>query len=271
MALITALFTAFASQPDVRATHNNRGYLRKNQARLLANHKTHYILTSCSRIIKRRTNVPLAVVVGYSGIKGDQGDPGLTGLDGMHGPKGDMGDMGPIGPAGMKGDTGYPGPPGLYGEKGEQGMKGYAGPPGIQGDAGMPGLTGMTGQKGDTGMPGYDGPKGEPGPKGDKGEPGEGSSGQGSAGNAPIVYVSPRTRLVFEGTPVTFNCYATGQPAPTIMWERVGKGQVPQGSSGALTIAKAQSWHSGQYRCRAFNMHGMKEATVELQVEGNYM
>ena len=51
----------------------------------------------------------------------------------------------------------------------------------------------------------------------------------------------------------------------------MGKEQVPQGSSGALTIAKAQSWHSGQYRCMAFNSHGlvMTEATVEFKVEGN--
>ncbi|KAL9962638.1 hypothetical protein ACROYT_G031758 [Oculina patagonica] len=226
---------------------------------------------------------------GYSGEKGHPGNPGLMGMKGMPGQKGDMGDVGLMGTPGMKGETGLPGidgERGIKGDAGMPGMKGYpglSGMPGPKGDTGYPGppgLNGMPGPKGDQGIPGYTGPKGmqgldgfpgtkgDPGPKGDKGESGEGSSGQGSTGKAPTIYVSPSTLTVFEGSPVTFNCYATGHPAPTVRWERVGKGQVPQGQSGALTITKAQSWHSGQYSCRAFNLHGMKEATVELKVEG---
>ena len=56
----------------------------------------------------------------------------------------------------------------------------------------------------------------------------------------PQCKFSYRFRQDLKDSPVSFNCYATGQPAPTIRWERVGKEQVPQGSSGALTIASWQ-------------------------------
>ncbi len=230
---------------------------------------------------------------GEEGMKGNAGMPGMKGYPGPMGDPGIKGDAGMPGLPGEKGDTGYLGPKGL------DGMRGFTGPPGIPGEKGE---TGYPGPKGLDGMPGFTGPIGMLGPKGirgRKGEPGpvgvKGEAGEGSSGKAPTIYISPSTLTFLEDSvvefkreivdklpipgpkgsllpdeaAVSFNCYATGQPAPTIRWERVDKGGVPKGSSGALMITKAQAWHSGQYKCSAFNSHGVNESTVELKVEGN--
>lgn len=144
------------------------------------------------------------------------------------------------------------------------GTVGDTGTPGTPGLPGSPGMQGFKGEKGDPGVPGIDGLKGE------KGDPGpEGPSVTGSTGKAPNVYVSQSTLTVVENSPVKISCYATGQPLPTLVWEKVGGVGSYISSSGVLTIAKAQSRDSGKYLCRAFNGHGVKEASVDLKVEGN--
>lgn len=125
---------------------------------------------------------------------------------------------------------------------------------------------GEKGEKGEPGNPGVDGVKGE---KGDLGQ--KGLESKGCTGRALSVYVSPRgTLTVVENSPVTFRCFALGQPAPIVIWEKEGTGVSFDSSSGALTIAKARVKDSGKYICRAFNTHEMKEATVELLVKGDF-
>lgn len=196
-------------------------------------------------------NVLVVGFVGYSGVKGDAGYPGPKGLDGLDGIPG------------HKGSTGFPG---VKGERGNDGLRGLPGPNGDDGGIGPAGVIGKTGIPGIDGLPGE---KGEPGAKGEKGDTiVRGSSGIGSPGKAPTIYVSPSTLTVREGSPVKFNCYAFGQPEPIVRWEKLGRRRVSQGPSRSLTITKASSWHSGKYKCRASNLHGSKEAIVELKVKG---
>lgn len=148
-------------------------------------------------------------------------------------------------------------------------MAGSIGTPGSTGPPGGPGIQGFKGEKGDPGLPGTPGIDGAKGESGNTG-PG-GPLSKGSSGEVPFVYVFPSTLNVVENTPVQFSCYAIGQPQPIVRWEKVGSELSHGSSKGVLTISKAQSIDTGKYLCRAFNSHGLNQATVELKVQGNFV
>lgn len=148
-------------------------------------------------------------------------------------------------------------------------LAGSIGTPGSTGPPGGPGIQGFKGEKGDPGLPGTPGIDGAKGESGNTG-PG-GPSSKGSSGEVPSVYVFPSTLNVVENTPVQFSCYAIGQPQPIVRWEKVGSELSHGSSKGVLTISKAQSKDTGKYLCRAFNSHGLNQATVELKVQGNFI
>ena len=102
---------------------------------------------------------------------------------------------------------------------------------------------------------------------------------------------------VNKTNPVTFECSASGVPAPTISWFRVNQTmstllangtqslisppqvdntyELPGGRGTAflvtstLTIPAAQDEDSGQYACQAVNDFGNETRQLELIVQGN--
>ena len=82
---------------------------------------------------------------------------------------------------------------------GRHGKQGIIGPVGIRGE---PGTNGIKGEKGDMGAAGRPGTKGEP----------------GESISIPTVVVSPETLTVNETQSASFQCTASGNPEPTVMW-----------------------------------------------------
>ena len=86
------------------------------------------------------------------------------------------------------------------------GSPGKSGKQGIMGPSGFKGGTGIKGQKGERGATGIPGTKGEP----------------GQSISSPAVVVSPVTLTVNEGGSASFQCSASGNPEPAIVWRKVG-------------------------------------------------
>ena len=73
---------------------------------------------------------------------------------------------------------------------------------------------------------GPEGLKGEPGTKGEKGEIGPagmpGRKGEpGQSISSPAVVVSPVTLTVNEGGSASFQCSASGNPEPALVWSKL--------------------------------------------------
>ena len=88
------------------------------------------------------------------------------------------------------------------------GSPGKSGKQGIMGPVGMKGETGTKGQKGDIGPAGMPGTKGEP----------------GESISVPVVSVSPATKTVNETGSTSFQCSASGNPKPTVVWSKLENG-----------------------------------------------
>lgn len=89
----------------------------------------------------------------------------------------------------------------------------------------------------------------------------------------PSVDVSTPSLLeVKKGDDVTLNCRASGKPAPTVRWSRVGR-KMPDGQdfieSEVVTFSRVNRKHEGTYRCTASNGHG-NEATKNVEVVVEY-
>ena len=121
------------------------------------------------------------------------------------GPPGPPGAPGPRGNKGARGRRGQKGKTGDKGDKGVMGSPGKSGKQGIMGPAGLKGETGTKGEKGDTGPAGMPGTKGEP----------------GESISSPAVVVSPVTRTVNKGGSASFQCSASGNPEPAVMWSKL--------------------------------------------------
>ena len=67
-----------------------------------------------------------------------------------------------------------------------------------------------------------------------------------------------------------FRCNASGLPAPTIVWERLGS-NLPNDAldrDGILMIPSVDAEDAGTYSCKAVNSEGQDSFSVKLEVIG---
>ena len=67
-----------------------------------------------------------------------------------------------------------------------------------------------------------------------------------------------------------FRCNASGLPAPTIIWERLGS-NLPKDAldrDGILMIPSVGAEDAGTYSCKAVNSEGQDSFSVKLEVIG---
>ena len=162
------------------------------------------------------------------------------------------------------GPPGPPGPPGSRGQKGARGRRGQKGRTGNKGDKGIMGPVGLKGETGTKGEKGDIGPAGMPGTKG---EPGESIT-------SPAVVVSPVTLTVNEGGSASFQCSASGNPEPSIVWRRLNnQSEIIQSavSGGKLHLKNVTESDLGVYQCSATNILGNGLAVAQLQVNGTHI
>ena len=171
------------------------------------------------------------------------------------------------------GSPGPPGPPGPRGHKGDRGRRGQKGKSGIKGDKGImgsPGKSGKQGIMGATGLKGESGTKGEKGDIGPTGMPGT-KGDPGESISSPAVVVSPVTLTVNEGGSALFQCSASGNPEPAVVWSKLdNQGEITQSavSGGKLELKNVTGNDSGKYRCSATNILGNTREVVRLAVNG---
>lgn len=149
--------------------------------------------------------------------------------------------------------------------RGRRGRPGKTGPPGKHGPKGSPGQRGLRGEKGIQGEPGPQGPKGDQGPPGPKGDPGKSIS-------APVIVSSLVSRVVNETSTASFQCIATGNPTPEVIWLKNNgsnlAGKRIRKSRGSLMIQDVTSQDSGMYTCKARNILGAMTSSATLTVQG---
>ena len=153
---------------------------------------------------------------------------------------------------------------GRRGQKGRTGNKGDRGIMGSPGKSGKQGIMGPSGFKGDTGTKGQKGDRGATGMPGTKGQPGQSIS-------SPAVVVSPATLTVNEGGSASFQCSASGNPEPAILWSKVdNQSEISQSavSGGKLQLKHVTGNDSGLYQCSATNILGKSREVVRLTVNG---
>ena len=170
-----------------------------------------------------------------------------SGPPGPPGPPGPRGDKGARGRRGQKGRTGDKGERGIMGSPGKSGEKGIMGPPGLKGEIGA------KGEKGDIGPTGM---------RGTKGEPGESIS-------SPTVVVSPVTLTVNEGGSASFQCSASGNPEPAVVWSKLDNQSEVSGEKLELTNVTGND--SGVYQCSATNILGTSKEVVVFTVNGKIL
>ena len=168
------------------------------------------------------------------------------------------------------GPPGLPGPPGPRGQKGARGRRGHKG---ITGNKGDQGIMGSPGKGGKQGIMGPVGPQGEVGPKGDMGSAGmPGAKGEpGESISAPTVAVSPTKLTVNEGGSASFQCSASGNPEPAVVWSKLNsQSEISQSavSAGRLRLRNVKGSDSGVYQCSAENILGKALAISQLEVNG---
>lgn len=152
--------------------------------------------------------------------------------------------------------------------RGRRGRPGQTGPPGKHGPRGSPGQRGLRGEKGTQGERGPQGRKGDQGPPGPKGDPGKSIS-------APVIVSSPISRVVNETSTASFQCIATGNPTPEVIWLKNNgshlAGKRIKKSPGGLMIQDVTSQDSGMYTCKASNILGVMTSSATLTVQGLFL
>lgn len=85
---------------------------------------------------------------------------------------------------------------------------------------------------------------------------------------APQVVLSKTAVDVSEGQPIEVSCTASGDPEPSLSWERLDGALSPTiyRQGGILRIASAQQSHSGQYRCVGVNSVGEHDQILQIIV-----
>jgi len=160
--------------------------------------------------------------------------------------------------------------------KGTRGRRGQKGRTGNKGDRGIMGSPGKSGKQG---IMGPDGLKGEPGTKGEKGEIGPagmpGRKGEpGQSISSPAVVVSPVTLTLNEGASGWFQCSASGNPEPALVWSKLGnQSEIAQSavSKGKLQLKHVTGSDTGLYQCSARNILGDSQKVVRLTVNGKLL
>ena len=87
----------------------------------------------------------------------------------------------------------------------------------------------------------------------------------------PLTFIEPPDSevVVWEGSPVTLTCTATGNPTPdTVQWFR---GNVLVNASGSYTIDMAMRGDSGIYQCEAQAGQSRSVAQTYLNVHCKYL
>ena len=171
------------------------------------------------------------------------------------------------------GPPGPPGPPGTKGVRGRRGQKGRTGNKGDRGIMGSPGKSGKQGIEGPAGLMGEPGTKGEKGDIGPAGMPGR-KGEPGESISSPAVVVSPVTLTVNEGGTASFQCSASGNPEPALMWSNLNnQSKISQSavSGGKLQLKHVTGSDTGLYQCSATNILGDSRKVVRLTVNGTFL
>ena len=172
--------------------------------------------------------------------------------------------------------SGPPGPPGRPGTKGARGRRGQKGRTGNKGDRGImgsPGKSGKQGIKGPAGLMGEPGAKGEKGDIGPAGMPGR-KGEPGESISSPAVVVSPVTLTVNEGGAASFQCSASGNPEPAVVWNKQNSQlKISQSavSGEMLQLKHVTGSDTGLYQCSATNILGDSRKVVRLIVNGKFL
>ena len=182
-------------------------------------------------------------------------------------------------PTGLTCSTGAPGPPGPPGPRGHNGARGRRGQKGRTGNKGDKGIMGSPGKSGKQGIMGPAGLKGETGTKGEKGDIGPagmpGTKGEpGESISSPAVVVWPVALTVNEGGSASFQCSASGNPEPAVVWSKLdNQSEIIQSavSGGKLQLKKVTGNESGVYQCSATNILGKTREVVRLTVNGKLL
>ena len=92
----------------------------------------------------------------------------------------------------------------------------------------------------------------------------------------PHISVCPRPQTVRIGQAARFECFAAGNPLPTIYWLHNGV-MIESGMNGfdvtpdgTLTIANVNQTHAGEMTCVAENTVGVHSFVASLTVIGIY-
>ncbi|XP_063237445.1 neogenin isoform X2 [Bacillus rossius redtenbacheri] len=100
------------------------------------------------------------------------------------------------------------------------------------------------------------------------------TSDQGVDIMAPEFVAVPRPASVVQGSTVTLDCAANGNPAPRITWLKDGAtldmspgGPYRRLGTGSLQISDVRESHAGTYLCRADNSDDFIDATASLDVQ----
>jgi len=84
--------------------------------------------------------------------------------------------------------------------------------------------------------------------------------------------VTPTTLTVTENQTATFYCSVDGNPKPKVYWSKIdGTGSLKTKSrQNKFDIRNATYKDSGRYVCKATNVLGHAQRSVELFVEGEF-
>ena len=95
----------------------------------------------------------------------------------------------------------------------------------------------------------------------------------------PSIIDGPENRIRREQDDVTFSCFATGDPPPSINWRFNGSilpennkysvGDIQDGRQfGSLTVRNLTYYDRGEYTCIVTNSIGSSDDSVVLSVQG---
>lgn len=85
----------------------------------------------------------------------------------------------------------------------------------------------------------------------------------------PSVNINPPVNDYYEGERIQLECVATGNPTPTISWQRASRRPLPMSAEHfdeLFIIESARVEDSGEYRCIATNTAGSSDRTAVISV-----